>query len=84
MTDMLDLAEFSSRWRAFVPRWVAASEQERARLVEEAMAHGLPAVEAGETGEAPDRDAVHRHDLGVAGRRVGSVMGSFMHLIDRT
>jgi hypothetical protein len=59
---MLDLAEFSSRWRAFVPRWVAASEEERTRLVADAMAHGLP---EGDPGEAPDSDAVLAAEVAV-------------------
>jgi CDP-ribitol ribitolphosphotransferase len=62
VTGMLDLAEFSSRWRAFVPRWVAASEEERTRLVADAMAHGLP---EGDPGEAPDSDAVLAAEVAV-------------------
>ena len=62
MTDVLDLTEFTSRWRAFVPRWVAASPEERTRLVEEAMAHGLPEAE---TAEEPDRDAVLAAEVAV-------------------
>ncbi|WP_241005452.1 rhamnan synthesis F family protein [Nocardioides sp. zg-1228] len=59
---MLDLAEFVSRWRAFVSRWAAASEDERSRLVQDAMDHGLP---DGEPGEAPDRDAVLAAEVAV-------------------
>ena len=62
---MLDLAEFTSRWHAFVRRWVAASPEAQNRLVEDAMAHGLPAPGAAEPAEAPDRRAVLAAELAV-------------------
>lgn len=52
---MLTLEEFTRRWRAFVPLWVEASPDDRVRLVEDAMAHGLP---VGETSATLDPDAV--------------------------
>lgn len=59
---MLDLTEFTSRWRAFVPRWAAASPEDRTRLVEEAMVYGLP---EGEATEVPDHDAVLAAEVAV-------------------
>jgi CDP-ribitol ribitolphosphotransferase len=62
VTDMLDLAEFTSRWHAFVPRWTAAAPEERTRLLEDAMAHGLPEAEPT---EAPDPDDVLAAEVAV-------------------
>lgn len=62
----LPLAEFTARWRAFVPGWAAASPEERERMLAEVIEHGLPPLGPGAAdADPPDPDDVVAAEVAV-------------------
>ncbi|MBS2937249.1 hypothetical protein KDN32_05800 [Nocardioides sp. J2M5] len=71
----LSAAEFTTRWHAFVARWVEADDAARTRLLDDAMRDGLPAAE---TPDPVDPDAVLAAEVEVV--RASGVFDEFGYM----
>ncbi len=73
---MLSLDEFSSRWRGFVSAWADAEPDARARLVADAVAHGLGEVQGDP--EPASRDAALAAEVAIV--RASGVFDEFGYM----